>query len=182
MISLLYFLYLVSGYTHWHSHTLQHTQANATFHHIHHPAPIDMDTESRLPCFLWSRSRACGVGLNVGYCYLRVCAGILGVSIAFRHRPSWPGHKSLSLLAASRPISATLIFNTSITWLCSLKVSEERKWQIECKQDYLPSRAAQPAAASTLGRKSAGPGPALCGAVCWRERCQPWFCHRLVGG
>lgn len=55
------------------------------------------------------------MGLNVGYCYLRECAGILGVSIAFRHRPSWPGHKSLSLLAASRPISATLIFNTSIT-------------------------------------------------------------------
>lgn len=91
------------------------------------PAPIDMDTESGLPYFLWSRSKTCGVGLNVGYCYSRVRAGILGVSIAFRRGPSWPGHKSLLLHAASRPISATLIFNTSITWLCSLKVSEGRK-------------------------------------------------------
>lgn len=39
----------------------------------------------------------------------------------------------------------------------------------------------QPAAASTLGRKSAR-RPKLCGAVCWKKRCQPWFCHCLGPG
>lgn len=43
-------------------------------------------------------------GLNVSYCYSSVCAGISGVSIAFRHRPSWLGRKSLLQHAASRLI------------------------------------------------------------------------------
>lgn len=51
----------------------------------------------------------------MGYCYLRVRSGVLGISIAFRHRPSWPVHRSLPLHAASRPVPATLILNTSIT-------------------------------------------------------------------
>lgn len=56
-----------------------------------------------------------GRGPNAGYCHLRICVGDLGVSIASRRRPSWPGRKSLLLPAASRPISATLTFNVSIT-------------------------------------------------------------------
>lgn len=49
--------------------TLEHTRAKATFHHIHHPAPIDMDIESRLPYFLWSRSRSeCGLLLFESMC------------------------------------------------------------------------------------------------------------------
>lgn len=181
MLLYIFFFYLVLRYTRWHSqahtHTLEYIQANVTLHHIHHTAPIDMDTESRLPYFLWSRSRACGVGLNVGYCYSRVRAGILGVSIAFRRRPSWPGHKSLSLHAASRPISAILIQVLHDFALSRFQRGGNSRLNVN-KISFPLARHSQlllPRSAVNL------PGGSRSVELCWKERRQRWFCHCLVG-
>ncbi len=132
-----------------------------------------MDTESRLLYFLWSRSRTCGAGLNVGYCYSRVRAGRLGVSIAFRRKPSWPGHKSLSLCML--PVGPFLLHLFLIQVLHDFALSRFQRGgngRLNVNKISFPlvrhSQLLLPRSAVNLTGR-----PALLGAVGWKERRQP---------
>lgn len=144
------------------------------------PARIDMDAERRLPYFLWSTSRTCGVGLNVGYCYLRVRAGILGVSIAFFCAAS-PLGQATKASCCMLPVGPFLLHLFLIQVLHDFALWRFQRGgnsRLNVNKISLPLAQDKPAAASTLDCKSAG--PVQCGALCRKERCQPWFCHYLA--